>query len=154
METKIVRIAAHNQPFSEAWGTHLRNASALVAYESGELAALCTHESLAGHAVLLREVLVIPSNPEWHERLGQKAVGLQQDEQRTRETYARYMQRQNLLCVWLPSAMAPHQSMVMLNPEHGAFRDIKVESRYITADTQGQQSMNESPPPQRRRAHA
>ena len=143
METKLFRIAAHHEPFADAWGTHLRNANALVAYESGELAALCTHEQLEDRAVLLREVLIVPSNPEWHERLSRNDVGLQQDEQRTRETYARYMQRKNILCAWLPSAMAPNQSIVMLNPEHPGFRDIRVESRYITAAHDFQQSMDE-----------
>jgi hypothetical protein len=137
MQIKVYRVAAHDASFASVQALHPRPGErsvtipAICAYESAELAALCTAEALADRPVLLRETLLLPSDPHLHEVLTEQDAGLHLDDAPTRRGFAQHLAHHDLLSLWLPAAYAPQQHLILLNPAHAAFASIHADFRYV-----------------------
>ncbi|RZA15797.1 MAG: hypothetical protein EOP93_16335 [Lysobacteraceae bacterium] len=134
MQIKAWRIAGHDAPMPgpRARLLHDHDRLAVVAYETPELASLCTFESLADQPALLRETLLMPGDASLHRRLTLAATGAWNDTPDTQREFFRYLKRNGLLSVWVPSEMAENQHLLLIDPEHPAYGAIQTEMRYTT----------------------
>lgn len=133
LQLRAHRLAAHDDPLPHPLTRLKVDASrgAVVAYESPELAALCTFDALHGVPVLLRETLRMPGDPTLHRHVSAQISGTWSDDARARREFFRYLKANGLLYVWVPCALAPEQHMLLIDPEHPAYGAIQVESRYV-----------------------
>lgn len=133
LQLRAHRLAAHDDPLPHPL-TRLKvdpRRAAVVAYESPELAALSTFDALLGVPVLLRETLRLPGDPALHRQVDAQSSGTWTDDARARREFYRYLKANGLLYVCVPSALAPAQHMLLIDPEHPAYGAIQVESRYV-----------------------
>ncbi len=134
MHVKAYRVAAHDSPIAMPRSNRTDDGvhEAVVAYESPELASLCTFETLAHESALLRETLLLPGDPHLHRHLTVEGTGTWSDTPQARREFFRYLKRNSLLCAWVPSEFAENQHILLLDPEHPAYGSIPVEFRYLT----------------------
>lgn len=134
MQIKAWRIAGHDAPMPGPRARLSRDPDrlAVVAYETPELASLCTFEAMAEESAVVRETLRMPGDPQLHRRLTLDGTGAWSDTPQARREFFRYLKRNGLLSVWVPSELAENQHLLLIDPEHPAYGAIQVEQRYIT----------------------
>ncbi len=129
--TRTARRMKDLQRCGDINSEHLRPC---VAYESAELAAMCSSEllwSVRRKTELLRETVTLPGGTGLH-GLAPAAVCESFDAQYTPSLpLVEHMVAHGLLSLWVPSAHAGHQHAVFINPCHAAFADIVIEKRHI-----------------------
>ena len=105
-----------------------------VAYESAELAAMCSVEllwSVRRKTEVLRETLVLPVEPGLHGTAPADLIGSYDSQNSLAVPIIEHMIEHEFLTLWIASSHAPAQHAVFINPCHSAFEKIAIVRRQM-----------------------
>jgi hypothetical protein len=135
------RLALEDSPLAsvaakarEAAKGRYAGAEACVAYQSSELAAMCTPELLWNvrrRTDMIRETIQLPAGAGLHEAVPVTRFGPYDVDVTDMHAAMAYLRSRDLLSIWLPCAAAPAQHAVLLNPLHPGFSSLVVEQRAL-----------------------
>lgn len=134
VDQSIARMARHARDLERSGVPPGESMWACVAYESPELAALCSPDLLRNvrrRTELLRETLALPLDPALHATPPASRFGIYDPESTPHLPLIEHMVQHGLLTLWLPCINAPSQHAVFVNPAHEAFERIVVTKRQM-----------------------
>lgn len=129
--TRTARRMKDLQRYGDINSDHLRPC---IAYESAELAAMCSAELLWNvrrRTEILRETLILPLGAGLHAMAPPELCEAFDPYHTPSAPMVEHMVSHELLSLWVPSVHALNQHAVFMNPCHQAFPDIGIEKRQL-----------------------
>jgi hypothetical protein len=161
MLTHAYRLVAPHESFEQqaqqanAWhglfaSTGEPEPALAVAWESPELAALSSEDFLWNQqrrTLLLRETLVLPREAGLQKIMPPSAGCVFESLAQMPQDLLSLVTTQKLLVLWLPSALARHQHVALINLRHAAFARVGLSTRQLMLTRPVQRAAFESAGP-------